>query len=341
MKYDYWGLLKHLKNPLRCIYVLHGDETLLQQEALIALRKTALKQGFSERERHDIDKNHDWGMAFADSNALSLFADRKFIEIHANKPDAAGGKVLEDYLKRPVEDNIIVLVLPKLDASAQKSKWFSACDDNGITVSCAPLTPVQLKDWLTARCAEHKLALDTDALNWLSEQTEGNLLAANQEITKLALLHGEGARLGIEQLQHAVGDSARFDLFDLSEAALAADAAKTARIFFTLKAEGQAESLLLWVLAKDIRTLLAVSEGLQQGQAIAQLFQQQGVWSKQQAVMQKALKRLSLKRLQALNQELLAADKAIKGQSQDNAWDILLRLNLALAGVTLFENTVG
>jgi len=339
MKYDYWGLLKHLKNPLRTVYVLHGDETLIQQEALIALRKTAKKQGFSERERHDIDRQHDWAMAFADSNALSLFADKKLIEIHGNKPDAAGSKVLEEYLKHPIEDNVIVLVLPKLEAAALKSKWFTACDDHGITVSCAPLSSFQFKDWLLQRFGQANISLDTDALTWLCEQTEGNLLAANQEVTKLSLLYGQG-QLSLEQLQQAMSDNARFDLFDLTEAALASDATKTAKVFFSLKAEGQAESLILWALSKELRTLLAISEGLQQGTPISSLFQQYGVWNKQQAVIQNTLKRLSLKKLIALNRELLAADQAIKGQSVDNAWDILLRLSLALAGVTLFETSV-
>ncbi|MBK7301199.1 MAG: DNA polymerase III subunit delta [Moraxellaceae bacterium] len=339
MKYDYWGLLKHLKNPLRTIYVLHGDEALLQQEALIALRKTAIKQGFTERERHDIDKGHDWAAAFADSNALSLFSDKKLIEIHGNKPDAAGAKVLEAYLKNAPEDNLIILVLPKLEAAAQKSKWFVACEDNGITVSCAPLSDFQFKEWITTRCAEQQLSLNSDALTALCQQTEGNLLAAHQEVTKLALLYGKSS-VNLEQLQSAISESARFSLFDLSATALAGDATKTAKILFSLKAEGQAESLVLWVLSKEIKTLSLLFEGTQQGLPLSQLFQQQNVWSKQQAVVQKALKRLNTKRMLVLNDELLAADKAIKGQNNENAWDILLRLSLSLAGVTLFENAV-
>ncbi|PTQ90407.1 DNA polymerase III subunit delta [Agitococcus lubricus] len=336
MKYDYWGLVKHLKHPLRQVYVLHGDEILLQQEALIALRQAAQQQGFSERERHDIDKQHDWSMAFSDSHALSLFADKKLIEIYGNKPDAAGAKVIEDYVKHPIDDNVVVLVLPKLDSNTQKSKWFSACDELGVTVSCAPLSDQQFKDWLNQRGRQLKLQLQADALDELCQQTEGNLLAAHQELTKLSLLYGEEL-LTREHLQHALSDNARFELFDLANTALMGDASKTAKIFFSLKGEGQAESLILWVLNKEIRTLLALSEGLQQGIGLNQLFQQHGVWSKQQAVIQKALKRLSLKRLQALNHTLLEADKAIKGQSLENAWDILLRLSLGLAGVSLFE----
>ena len=339
MKYDFWGLLKHLKHPLKSVYVLHGDETLLQQEALIALRQAANKQGFSERERHDIDRGHDWAMAFADSNALSLFSDKKLIEIHGNKPDAAGGKVLEEYLKNPPEDNVVILVLPKLEAAAFKSKWFTACEDNGVTVSCAPLTPVQLKDWLMQRFSKANITLDPDALAWLCEQTEGNLLAANQEVTKLSLLYGE-KNLTLNHIQKTIGDSARFDLFDLTEAAIAGNGTKTAKILFSLKAEGQAESLVLWALSRDIRTLCLLAEGVQLGNPLSQLFQQCGVWNKQQPVMQQALKRLPLKKLLTLNRELLAADKAIKGQSLDNAWDILLRISLALAGVTLFETVV-
>lgn len=339
MKYDYWGLLKHLKNPLRSVYVLHGDETLIQQEALIAIRKTATQQGFSEKERHDIDKNYDWSMAFADSNALSLFADKKLIEIHANKPDATGAKVLESYLKNPPEDNVLVLVLPKLEAAVQKSKWFVACDDNGITVSCAPLSDFQFKEWITQRCQEYKLKLAPDALTALCQQTEGNLLAAHQEVTKLALLFG-ATTVSLEDLENCISDSSRFNLFDLSATALSGNASKTAKILFSLKAEGQAESLVLWALAKEIRTLSALFEGTQQGLSLNQLFQQHGVWSKQQAVFQQTLRRLNQKRILRLNDELLAADKAIKGQNNEDAWDILLRLSLGLAGVTLFETAV-
>ncbi|HNG10539.1 MAG TPA: DNA polymerase III subunit delta [Agitococcus sp.] len=339
MKYDYWGLLKHLKNPLRTIYVLHGDETLIQQEALIALRQVAKQQGFLEHERHDVDKHYDWSMAFADSNALSLFSDKKLIEIHSNKPDAAGAKVIEAYLQSPPEDNVVILVLPKIDAAAQKSKWFTACEDHGITVSCAPLTDYQFKDWIVQRCQSHKVQLDNNALTWLCQQTEGNLLAAHQEVTKLALLFGS-EKISLEQLEQSISDSSRFDLFDLSACALAGDAQKTAKILFSLQAEGQAESLILWVLAKEVRMLTNLFEGTQQGVSFSNLCQQLGIWTKQQNGYQLALRRLNHKRLSRLNAELLAADKAIKGQNNDNAWDILLRLSLGLAGVTLFETAV-
>lgn len=339
MKYDYWGLLKHLKNPLRAIYVLHGDETLIQQEALIALRDAANTQGFTERERHDIDKNHDWSLVFANSNALSLFADKKLIEIHATKPDAAGAKVLEAYLKNPPPETLVILVLAKLDAATQKSKWFSACDDNGITISCAPLSDTQFKDWLRHRCTTLNLQLSPEALTVLCQHTEGNLLAAHQEITKLSLLY-ENSPVTLDKLENAISDSSRFTLFDLSASALLGDATKTAKILFSLKAEGQAESLVLWTLSKDIKTLSMLYEGTQQGIALSQLFQQLNIWNKQQAVFQQVLRRFNAKHMLRLNNDLLTADKAIKGQNNEDAWDILLRLSLSLAGVTLFEALV-
>jgi DNA polymerase-3 subunit delta len=144
----------------------------------------------------------------------------------------------------------------------------------------------------------------------------------------------------LSNYRSAISESARFSLFDLSATALLGDATKTAKILFSLKAEGQAESLVLWVLSKEIRTLSVLFEGTQQGLPLSQLFQQQNVWSKQQSVFQKALKRINNKRMLRLNHELLAADKAIKGQNDENAWDILLRLSLSLAGVTLFETSV-
>ncbi|RZU37052.1 DNA polymerase III delta subunit [Fluviicoccus keumensis] len=337
MKCDARALPRQLK-VLKPVYVIHGDEPLLAQESLDALRAAARKQGFTERDRHDVGK--EWDMALRSCDTLSLFADRKILELHAlNKPDAAAGKALDAFLKNPPDDILLLIVLPRLDAAAQKAAWFNRCDAVGVTVSCQPLTSREHRDWLVERLGRQRLTVTEDALTWLAGQTEGNLLAADQEVLKLHMLFGEGS-IDLAQVQSAVGDSARFTLFDLTDTALAGDAAKTARIFFSLKAEGLAESLILWTLSREIRSLLAFAEGQQQGTPPAQLFQQLGIWAKRQGLVSAALRRLPPATLKRLNNELMEADLAIKGQSPDSAWDILLRLSLDLAGVRLFDAVI-
>ncbi len=336
MKCDARALPRQLKT-LRPVYVIHGDEPLLAQESLDALRAAARKQGFSERDRHDVGKADEWDMALRSCDTLSLFAERKILELHAaGKPDAAAAKALEAFLKNPPEDILLLIVLPRLDAAAQKAGWFNRCEALGLTVSCQPLGSDEHRGWLQERLRQQQLALTEEAVGWLAGQTEGNLLAAAQEVLKLHMLYGPG-ELDLSRVQAAVGDSARYTLFDLTDSAMAGDAARTARILYSLKGEGLAESLLLWTLAREIRALLALAEAKEQGTPPGQLFQSLGIWPKRQPLVNDALRRLPLATLKRLNSELLDADLAIKGQSGDTAWDILLRLSLDLAGVRLFD----
>lgn len=336
MKVDPRALPRQLKT-LRPVYVIHGDEPLLVQEALDALREAARRQGYAERERHDVAKGDEWESALRSSDTLSLFAERKILELHGSgKPDATAAKALDAFLKQPPDDILLLIIVPRLDAAAQKAAWFTRCDSVGVHVPCQPLGGSEHREWLRERLHRVKLGLNDEALLWLAGQTEGNLLAASQEVLKLQMLHGEGM-LDLEQVQAAVGDSARYTLFDLTDSALGGDAARTARVFFSLKGEGTAESLLLWTLAKEIRALLALAEAQQLGTPPGQLFQSLGIWPKRQPLVSGALRRLPLKALERLNNGLLDADRAIKGQSDELAWDILLRLSLDLAGVRLFD----
>lgn len=340
MRCDPGGIARLLKPPLKPVWLVHGDEPLLVQESVDAIRAAGRAQGYTERDRYDVSRGDEWTLALASSDNLSLFAERKILEIHASgKPDASAAKELDAWLASPPEDILLVLVLPRLDSQAQKSRWFAQAEAVGVSVSCQPLAAEEHRRWLEARLTRQKLRLTPDALRWLSEQTEGNLLAAAQEVLKLGLLHDEG-ELHLEHVQAAAGDSARYTLFDLTDAALAGDAARAARILASLRAEGQAESLLLWTLSRETRLLASLAEGLAQGEPPAALFQGLGVWAKRQPLYQGALKRIPPPSLRAMGELVLDIDLAIKGQSRDNPWDLLLRLTLALAGVRLFENAV-
>jgi DNA polymerase-3 subunit delta len=329
-------LARHLQEPLKAVYLIFGEETLLVQEAADALRAAARRQGFSEREVMHGERGADWNELLASASNMSLFGDRKIIEVRfSGKPDAQAAAALEQYAQNPSPDNLLLMMLPKLDGTAQKSKWFTACENAGVSIAIISVDRAALPDWLRGRLGQAGLQLSPEALTLLADKVEGNLLAASQEVEKLRLLYGAGA-LTIEQVRDAVGDSSRYNLYDLADCILDGQSARAARMLLGLKAEGESESSVLWTLSRDVRALTGISEGVAQGQQAFALMQQYGIWQKRQPLVQKALRRHSLASLQGLLQDALTIDKAIKGQHPDNPWDALLRLALALSGQALF-----
>lgn len=329
-------LPRHATEPLRPVYVVHGDEVLLQQEAADSLRKAARQQGFSERELHHAERGADWNELLASANNLSLFGDRKLLEIRfSGKPDASAAAALEKYAADPSPDTLLLLLLPKLDGTAQKAKWFVACENAGASVQLPQIDAQSMPDWLRTRLQQAGLSGDAETFSLLLERVEGNLLAAQQEVEKLRLLSNNGV-LTVDIVRQAVGDSARYNVYDLADCALAGDVEKAARMLAGLRAEGESESSLLWAIGKDARTLAALREGVEAGQPINALLQQNGVWQKRQPLFQRALQRTSPALARSLVAEVLAVDRAIKGQSEESAWDVLLRLTMAVAGRPLF-----
>lgn len=333
MKLRFDQLSRHAKEPLAPVYVVHGDETLLQQEATDLLRRAARAQGFTEREVHHAERGMDWNELLASANTLSLFGDRKIVEVRfTNKPDATAAGILEKYASNPSPDTLLLLILPKLDGTAQKAKWFVACESAGASLQLPVIDAHSLPDWLSGRLQQAGLRTeDAEAFALLRERVEGNLLAAQQEIEKLRLMADNGV-LTTDIIRQAVGDSARYNVYDLADCALTGDAERAARMLAGLRAEGQAESVVLWALGKDARTLAALREGLDNGQPLNALLQQNDIWQKRQSLFQKAVQRTSPRLARLLVSEVLATDQAIKGQSPEYAWDVLLRLTMAMAG---------
>ncbi len=332
-------LPRHVSEPLRPLYLVHGDEILLQQEAADLLRRAARQQGFSERELHHAERGADWNEMLASANNLSLFGDRKLLEIRfSGKPDATAAATLEKYAADPSPDTLLLLLLPKLDGTAQKAKWFVACENAGVSLQLPQIDAHSFPEWLQARLQQAGLRTDREAFTLLLERVEGNLLAAQQEVEKLRLLTRDGV-LTAETVQSAVGDSARYNVYELADCALSGDASKAARMLAGLRAEGESESSVLWALAKDARTLAALREGMEAGQPLNALLQQNGIWQKRQPLFQRALQRTPPALAHSLVADCLAADMAIKGQSQERAWDVLLRLCMTLAGRPLFAGS--
>lgn len=326
----------HLAKPLAPLYVVTSDEHLLALEAADKIRKAARAQGFSEREVLVVERGFKWGELLAANQSQSLFGDRKLIELRipTGKPGKDGGQALQEYVTALNPDNVTLIALPKLDWQTQKSAWVAALQQAGVYIDIPMVERAQLPAWISVRLASQRQNADRQSIDFIADRVEGNLLAAHQEIQKLALLHPEG-RLSFEQVQDAVLNVARYDVFKLNEAMLAGDSARLVRMIEGLKGEGEALPLVLWAMAEEIRTLLKLKAGAAQGKAIGMLLKEYRIWGPRERLMEPALRRLKQPTLEGALQEAAQIDKMVKGLRSKafagDAWDALLQLGLKVA----------
>lgn len=316
------------------IYIVTGDEPLLIQESCDTIRAAARKAGFIERDLFHADNHFDWSQVLASANSMSLFADKKIIEVRmpSGKPGDKGGKALQEYAENPSSDNLLLLITDKLDAATQKAKWFSALEAQGVHIAHWPVTPENLPHWISARLKQSGLHVESNAVDLLASRIEGNLLAAVQEIEKLKLLAPNNV-VSMELMASVVADSARYDVFGLSDKALHGDARAAVKTLHGLKAEGTEAIAILWALTRDIRSLVQISQATSQGKNFEMAARQAGVWDKKQPLFKAALHRLKPAQLQQLLRKANGIDKAVKGMRDAEPWDELLDLTLNLAGV--------
>jgi DNA polymerase-3 subunit delta len=330
----------HLAKPLAPLYVITSDEHLLALEAADKIRKAARTQGFSEREVLTVERSFKWGELLAASQSQSLFGDKKLIELRlpTGKPGKDGGQALQQYAatvgSQTSGDTVTIITLPKLDWATQKSAWVGALQQAGVYLDIALVERAQLPAWIGIRLAAQQQSAERRSVDFIADRVEGNLLAAHQEIQKLGLLHPPGA-LSFEQIQDAVLNVARYDVFKLNEAMLGGDTVRLVRMVEGLKGEGEALPLVVWAVSEEIRTLLKLQAGIEQGRALGQLLKEYRIWGPREKLMQPALRRLSLKTLEAALQEAAQVDKMIKGLRapafSGDAWDALLQLGLKVA----------
>jgi DNA polymerase III subunit delta len=324
-------LAAHLASRLASLYIVHGDEPLLAIEAGDRIRSAARAAGYVEREVLVAEPGFKWEALSSANRNLGLFADRKLIDLRipTGKPGVAGARVLEDYAANPNPETITLITLPRLDRATQASSWFSALEGTGVTIAVQPLERRELPQWIAARLARARQHASEDTLQFLADTTEGNLFAAQQEIEKLALLLPEGL-LDASAVEQAIGDVARFDVFQLSEAWLAGDAARACRILAALESAGEGVPLLLWQLGEDLHALTAVLTSVAAGTPAATALRTARVWGKRQAAMERAVRRVAPAALPPLLMRLARLDALAKGIGCGNAWDELRSLALAL-----------
>ena len=327
-------LLPQLKQPLQALYVLHGDEALLRIEALDAIRAAAKEQGYLNRETHTPDTAADWQDFLASANSIGLFAELKLLEIHlpGGKPGKAGGEALEQLAANLPPDTVTVILLPKLERAQTQAKWFAALIRSGTVAEAKAVDAQALPGWIRGRLAQHQLSIGNEALALFAERVEGNLLAAKQEIDKLALLYPAGHDLGIAETEAAVADVARFDVFQLAAAWMSGEPARVVRLLEGLEADGEEPVMLLWMLADDIRTLIRLTAALKQGQTVAQVRNSLRLWGSKQQLAPLAVRRIATPRLIAALQECARIDRIIKGAETGEAWPAIRQLLVSLAG---------
>ncbi|MCW8885238.1 MAG: DNA polymerase III subunit delta [Motiliproteus sp.] len=333
MKLNSDQLKSHLQQPLRPVYLLHGDEPLLIQEASDLLRKTARDQGFLEREVLHAESGFQWESLLEKANSLSLFAEKQLIELHIpnGKPGPRGTDILVSYLKSPSPDTLLVIYCPKLDGSSQKSKWAKTVESAGAMITFWPIEVERLPAWIKGRFSQAGMEANPAAVQMLCDRVEGNLLAAIQEIEKLRLIYA-GQAITEQEILASVSDSSRYDLFTLMDTALAGDQQRCVKIIQGLRAEGIEPTLVLWALSRDLRTLLNLSLETGGGSVSEPQFKKHRIWGKRKSLVNKALRRNSNTLLSTLLQKCGEVDRAIKGASQQSPWTQLTTILLLLAG---------
>lgn len=329
-------LAAQLAKGLAPLYVVHGDEPLLAMEAGDQIRAAARAAGFDDREVLVAETGFQWETLAAASRNLGLFGSRKLIDLRlpGGKPGADGARILEDCARRPVADAIMLITSPRLDRAVMNSTWFAALERAGVTIAVYPLERDALPAWIGKRLARQKQRASDDTLQLLADATEGNLLAAQQEVEKLALLLPEG-ELDPAAVEQAVADVARFDVFQLSEAWLAGDAARTCRILASLEAAGEGLPLLLWQLAEDVHGLASVLAATAAGTPVGTAVRSARVWGKRLAAMERAGERVAPTTIPRLLSRLSRLDALAKGIGVGNPWDELREVALLLAGKPL------
>jgi DNA polymerase III subunit delta len=325
-----------LARSLGSIYLVSGDEPLLVNEAADAIRAQARSAGFSEREFHVVERGFDWQALLAQSRSLSLFAQRKIIEIRmANAaPGEEGADALVELAGDGSPDNLVLVITGKLDGRTQSARWVNAIDKHGVLVQVWPIDLQRLPAWIRERLARHKLQADSAAATALAERVEGNLLAAHQEVEKLALLLPAGL-VTADTVLEAVADSARFDVLQIGDAAMRGQTARALRILEGLRGEGVEPTIVLWAINKDLQWIARAQYLMHKGQSAESAMNAIYVWRARQAAMKLALARLRPSLVRSLLLDAERADRAIKGVLRTDPWLEFEALIARFAGARL------
>ena len=329
-----------LRPPNRALYWVSGDDPLLMLEAGDAIRSFLRKQGFEQRDLFHVDKNFDWNNFFQLTSSLSLFAEKRVIELRfaSAKPDEEGKKALQHFIDNPSADIAVMIIGPKLDKATTSTKWFANLMANALLVKVWPLKREELPNWLNTRLKAAGISASRDAVAMLADRVEGNLLAAVQDIERIKLAYadnnGTAKRLEASDIVDFVSDNSRLTSFDLIDATLLGETSRAQKILQGLRAEGVHPLPILATFTRELDSLLPMLAQKEQGQTSEVIMRNARVWSNRKTAVKSSLARLSKSEAWQLLHHARLIDGAIKGMNLANPWDELSLLSLRLSGAS-------
>jgi len=328
-------LARLLERGVAPVYLVSGDETLLVDESSETIRAAARRAGYDERQVLTVESGFDWDSLTLSTQSLSLFAERRLLELRlpTGRPGEAGADALVGLAQNPPPDLVLLVIAGKLDKAQRESAWVRAIETAGTHVQVWPLEAARLPAWISQRLAARNLKPEPGVVELLAWHLEGNLLAAAQEVTKLAMLCGEGV-VRRADVEDSLADSSRFNIYGLVDTCLQGDVPAMRRMLLSLRADGTEPILVLWALARELRTLAALAQEVARGKpenaALAR------VWQNRRALVAKALRRHRLPVWLGFVRRAARLDRMIKGRAAGDPWLELERLLLAIAGLQAF-----
>lgn len=324
MKLTYFQLEQHLKTKLAPSYMISGEELLLKQDAIELLRRNAKLAGFSERLRITPEAGFDWDELYTQLYSTSLLAEKRIIELdfRDSNPNKTASKILEAYAENPVDDNILLIDIGKIDDKISKSAWYKALDKLGMVVTIWPIPREQLPAWIMNRAKRYKLQINPDAANVLADYIEGNLIAAAQTIEKIYLLKPETA-IDAGLIEKILTDETHFTVFDFVENLISGNTQRTLHIIESLKNHGTEPVLILWAITRELRMLADMSEQLKSGQAYEAIFQKHRIFAKRQNIIRKCLSNFKMEDCLRHMKRAYEVDRVIKGAAAGDAWNAI------------------
>lgn len=321
------------KNQL--VYLIHGGEPLLVEDAARELRAAASEQGYDERIVFTVETGFDWQAFAGEFNSLSLFSQKKLIELRMpiGKPGVKGAEILCERALQPSADTLLMVLCGKLETASKNSKWAKHIARHGQAIEFYPIPANQLPGWIKQRASRYRLKINDDACRLLAYFLEGNLLAIDQELKKFTLLNPDRP-VSLEDIQKGVEDSARFTIFSYIDAAIAGNLKRALRMLASLKAEGMEPVIINWAIARETRSLLEMSAQLASGGTMAIVLKQNRIWSNRARIVESALKRINLPRWQTIHRQAALLDRMVKGRESTvmraGIWTEYERLTLQL-----------
>ena len=332
MKVALKQLDRHLARELTHIYLIAGDEPLLIDEALEQVRSAARRKGFDTREVHTTDRFFRWAELEGEADNLSLFASRKLVELRlpSQRPGTEGARVLDTWAERKDPDRVVVVTVPeKLEFGSKRPAWADAIERYGVFVEIWPVGRADLPAWIQERAAAAKLELTAAAAQLIADRTEGHLLAANQEIQRLAL-EGAGRKLDEPDVLASVANNSRFDVYKLADAVLGGESGRAFKILAGLREEGTPPQLVNWAIVRDIELLASVEHAVRHGDNVDAALTRNRVWRTRQVLVKQALRKFPAKRLRGLLTQAADVDAVLKGVVAAEPWTTITGLLLAM-----------